>query len=70
MCVNQRIKSCVTFSIFVMWETENKGGWMISMLPGASRLLRGQHALLVLHLQFLLTSASETKRIYNPGNAT
>lgn len=61
MCVNQHIKSCVTFSIFAVWETENKEGWMISRLPGASRLLRGHYAVLVFHVQFLLPSTSEAK---------
>lgn len=43
---------------------------MISRLPGASKLLRGKYAVLVLHVQFLLTSASEAKGIYSPGTET
>jgi len=34
---------------------------MSSSLPGASKPLRGQYAVLVLHVQFLLTSASEAE---------
>lgn len=68
--MNQRIKRCVTFSISLVQETENKKGWMISRLPGASKLLRGQYVVLVLHVQFLLTSASEAKGIYSPGTET
>lgn len=70
MCVNQHIKSCVMFSISAVWETENKEGWMISRLPGASKLLRGKYAVLVLHVQFLLTSTSEAKGMYSPGTET